>query len=64
MTKEQPWGFTPDPECDNCDGTGVFSEDEQGNPVEPCAFCLEDAIRSGEIDGEIDGVKYTGGKPR
>lgn len=56
------FGFTPNDECDNCDGTGVFAENENSNACEACAFCLEDAIKRGEIDGVIDGVEYKGGK--
>lgn len=56
------WGFTPNPNCDNCDGTGIFSTGENGDPSEPCAFCLEDAIKRGEIDGQVDGVNYVGGQ--
>jgi hypothetical protein len=47
------FGFTPNPECDNCLGTGIFSENEKGEPEEPCAFCLEDAIVRGEIEGTV-----------
>lgn len=57
------WGFTPDPACDNCEGTGIFGTNEDGVPDEPCAFCLEDAIRLGEIDGSVDGVDYASGVP-
>lgn len=40
------FGFTPNPECGNCGGTGIFSE-----PDEPCVFCVEDGIVNGEVDG-------------
>jgi hypothetical protein len=56
------WGFTPDPTCDNCGGTGVFSVDEQDDPEEPCTFCLGDAIKRGELDGVVDGEEYVGGR--
>lgn len=51
------YGFTPDPQCNNCDGSGDFSDDE------PCHFCMSDAIRRGELDGMADDVLYVGGKP-
>lgn len=58
------YGFTADPHCDNCNGCGYFelptADDPDGNP---CAFCLEDAIKKGELDGTVDGVKYAGGSP-
>lgn len=49
--------FTPDPDCDNCDGTGQW---ERGTD---CHFCLSDAIRRGELDGIADDIEYKGGKP-
>lgn len=55
------FGYTPDPDCDNCDGTGVFSTDESGDPYEPCAFCLEDAILRGELDGTVGKITYRAG---
>lgn len=63
MSEQCIWGFTPLLECENCDGTGTFTEDEQGNPVEPCAFCLDEAILRGELDGQVDGVDYVKGIP-
>lgn len=57
------FGFTPDPMCTNCYGTGVFATDEFGRPEEACAFCLEDAIKGGEIDGMVDGVEHKNGLP-
>ena len=45
------FGFTPVPGCGNCGGTGIFAEDDDGNPEDPCVFCWEDAIRMGEVDG-------------
>jgi hypothetical protein len=48
MLAASPW-------CDNCEGTGLFSEEEL------CAFCLEDSILDGVTDGEIDGVEYVNG---
>lgn len=48
-------GFTPDPLCDNCYGTGDFTADD------PCVFCLEDAIMRGQLDGWVDGVEWKGG---
>lgn len=56
------WGFTPQPNCDNCGGDGIFAEDATGTPTEPCTFCIGDAIKRGEIDGTIGGVKYVGGQ--
>lgn len=47
--------FTPQADCDNCDGTGEFEEGQ------PCHFCLSDAIRRGELDGVADDVLYVGG---
>lgn len=58
-----PFGFTPRPDCDNCGGTGVFEEGENGEPLTACHFCLSDAIRAGELDGVADDVEYRGGKP-
>lgn len=63
---KKEFGFTPDPKCDNCDGTGFFAFPEEGgkggdSPGEPCAFCQEEAIKRGEINGAIDGVHYKGG---
>jgi hypothetical protein len=54
--------FTPDPDCPNCSGTGIFNLDDRGNPLELCVFCTDGAIIRGEIDGTIDGVKYVRGK--
>ena len=55
------FGFTPHADCDNCYGTGAFSLHEDGSPDEMCAFCLEDGIRSGELDGVIGGLTYVAG---
>jgi hypothetical protein len=44
--------FTTNPECNNCLGSGVFSEDEDGTPIDPCVFCLEDAAERGEVEYE------------
>ncbi len=55
------FGFTPTPDCNNCLGTGIFSESPSGEPEDPCIFCTEDAIERGEIDGTIDGVEWCGG---
>ena len=62
MICKEVFGFTPQPDCTNCDGTGIFEEDDKGTPTEPCIFCMEDAIKRGEIDGTIDGTDYVGGK--
>jgi hypothetical protein len=63
MSKNQ-FNFTPNPDCENCGGDGIFAEAGYvpGADAEPCAFCLEDAIKRGELDGEVDGIKYRGGK--
>lgn len=57
--------FTPRPDCNNCNGTGIFAEQDYvpGAAEEPCIFCMEDAIQRGEIDGCIDGVDWVAGKP-
>jgi hypothetical protein len=59
----QELGFTPDPNCDNCDGTGWFEPPASGEDGTPCHFCLSDAIRRGELDGVADGVKCVSGVP-
>jgi len=53
--------FTACPDCDNCHGTGIFAEATPEQIEEPCIFCLESAILSGEIDGEVGGISYRGG---
>lgn len=53
------FGYTPNPKCDNCYGTGIFAG---GTELEWCIFCLEEAIKAGKIAGTIDGVKYVDGK--
>lgn len=53
------FGFTPNPECTNCGGDGIFADD--GVDQEACIFCLEDAILRGEIDGTIGETAYVGG---
>ena len=55
------FGFTSRPNCNNCCGDGIFSEDESGHPKEPCIFCMEDAIMAGEINGTIDNITYVNG---
>jgi hypothetical protein len=35
--------FVPQADCNGCRGTGVYAEDDNGTPTEPCVFCLEDA---------------------
>lgn len=35
-------GCDPTPDCENCIGCGVFADDGNGNPTEPCIFCIED----------------------
>lgn len=47
------FGFTPVPGCDNCDGTGIFEYDENGQPLQSCIHCLDEAIRTGEVDGSF-----------
>jgi hypothetical protein len=34
--------FYADPDCENCLGTGIFAEDDNGTATEPCIFCLDD----------------------
>ena len=55
MNQPCVFGFTPTPGCGNCDGTGIFATDENGVAEEPCIFCMEDAIKRGEINGTIGG---------
>lgn len=63
---KETFGFAPSPGCDNCVGTGYFrfpypeyhGEDDKG---EACHFCLSDAIRTGQLDGVADGVRYCNG---
>lgn len=64
MTGTEELKFTAVANCDNCDGTGTFSSIDRSTGErygEPCAFCLEDAIIRGELDGEVAGVHYIGG---
>lgn len=60
-TAIEVFGFTPQADCNNCDGTGYFTDYRDGTQDEACAFCLEDAILRGEVDGTIDGRDYVGG---
>ncbi len=50
------WGFHPLLDCENCLGTGDYTDKE------PCHFCMSDAIRRGELDGVADDIHYRGGK--
>lgn len=62
---KKKWGYTPVPECDNCDGSGYFRFPEtwkgKTDDGEPCHFCCAAAIRNGELDGVADGQRYCNG---
>lgn len=57
------FGFTPNPGCGNCLGDGFSVDPSPEQDGEACVFCMEDAIKRGEIDGTIEGVKYESGQP-
>jgi hypothetical protein len=45
ITAKERWGFEPQGECTNCEGSGYFACDNydgEGAEAEPCTFCMEE----------------------